>query len=74
MTRKIIDTRFDTQLTWDYRVHNNTLENLYERSKKAQWNAATASAELVGRRQAVLIGSGPGMNRRLAEFSGQGRR
>lgn len=41
MKRKIVSSHFDTQLTWDYQVKNETLANLYERSKKAQWNAAT---------------------------------
>lgn len=40
MTRKVISSCFDTQLTWDYQVSNETLANLYERSKKGQWNAA----------------------------------
>jgi hypothetical protein len=42
MTRKIITTTLETQLTWDYQVKNETLASLYERSKEAQWNAATA--------------------------------
>lgn len=41
MDRKFVNSHFDAQLTWDYRVRSETLESLYERSKKAQWNAST---------------------------------
>jgi len=41
VTKKIVPVSFDAQLTWNYRVSNGTLADLYERSKRAQWNAAT---------------------------------
>jgi hypothetical protein len=41
MTKKLVPSRFDTQLSWDYRASSDVLANLYERSKTAQWNAAT---------------------------------